>query len=195
MDSNNESAARTRPLSRSAPATSRPYRWLWAVLALGLAAAGCSDGPTAPAIDGSEEVCIDDFCAAYPAGWEVVEAGNRFVSFSHPRAEDVIATVGRVNLEGIASSAGGGWPLPAREVVDLFWQILDGGEAELSAVMLEAGGVYDSQGFISTGRLWHRLIPVTASRGFGIEVRAPNNSWREHADLFRNGLRILNEDL
>lgn len=170
-------------------------RTLAGAMALALFVVACSGGPSAPDIEGNEEVCIADFCATYPTGWEIVEAGDRFVSFAHPMATDVIATVGRVNLEGIAASAGSSWPVPARDVVDLFWEILDGGEAELSAVSLVEDGSLDSQGFIGTGRLWHRLVPVTASRGFGIEVRAPNTSWREHAAVFRSGVRILNEDL
>lgn len=117
------------------------------------------------------------------------------MSFSHPDSEELVATVGRVNLEGIAVSAGAVWPVPAREVVELLWSLLDGGEAELGTATLVEDGSYDSRGFVSTGRLWHRLIPVTASRGFGIEVRAPNSSWEEHADVFRQGLEVLNEDL
>lgn len=168
---------------------------LAAIAALALLAVGCSSGADAPTFDGTEEVCIPDFCVNYPSGWSVAETGPRFVAFAHPAGEDVIATVGRVNLEGITVNAGGTWPVPARDVVDLLWMILDGGDAELASVDLIADGALDSWGAISTGRLWHRLIPISASRGFGVEVRAPNSSWETHADIFRQNLVVLNEDL
>lgn len=164
--------------------------------ALGLALAGCGGGGAeAPPVGEIRSACIDDFCAAYPDGWVVEELGSRFISFTHPVSPDVIATVGRVNLEGIVVNSGGTWPAPPRDVVDRLWMLLDGGEAELGDVRLEEGGVYDSWGFISGGRLWHRLVPVSASRGFGVEVRAPNDSWESHADVFRRGIEVLNEDL
>ena len=163
--------------------------------ALVLLVAACGGGPDAPEISATEQVCIDDFCVEFPHSWTVVETGPRFVSFAHPESSEVIATVGRVNLEGIATSAGASWPVAPGDVVDLLWSILDGGDAELANVRLEPGGIYDSWGFVSTGRLWHRLVPVTPSRGYGVEVRAPNESWEEHADVFRSGLTVINEDL
>lgn len=173
----------------------RSIRWLAACAFVATFVVACGGGPDAPTVGATQQVCIDDFCATYPADWTVAETGERFVSFTHPDSSDVIATVGRVNLEGIAVNAGAAWPVAPRDVVDLLWSILDGGEAELANVMLEQGGVYDSWGFISTGRLWHRLVPVTPSKGFGVEVRAPNSSWEVHADVFRDGLVVLNEDL
>lgn len=165
------------------------------LLALALLAAACGGGPDAPVVAASEQVCIDDFCVDYPVGWSVAETGERFVSFTHPDSVDVLATVGRVNLEGIAVNAGATWPVAPRDVVDLLWSILDGGDAELANVTLEQGGVFDSWGFISTGRLWHRLVPVTPSKGIGVEIRAPNSSWEQHADVFRSSLIVLSEDL
>ncbi len=164
-------------------------------LAAAMLVASCGGGPNAPVIAATQQVCIADFCVDYPDGWTVAETGERFVSFTHADSADVIATVGRVNLEGIAVNAGASWPVAPRDVVELLWSILDGGEAELANVMLEQGGVYDSWGFISSGRLWHRLVPVTPSKGFGVEVRAPNSSWESHANVFRSGLVVLNEDL
>lgn len=155
----------------------------------------CGSGADAPPIGGTEQVCIDDFCVDFPDGWTVVEAEERFVSFRHSVEEDVIATVGRVNLEGIAVNAGATWPVAPRDVVELLWSILDGGGAELGNVSLEPGGVFDSWGVISTGRLWHRLVPVTPSRGYGVEVRAPNSSWEDHANVFRTSLVVRNTDL
>lgn len=160
-----------------------------------LLAASCSGGAAAPEVGESLQACNTDFCVDYPQGWIVLETGDRFISFEHDAADGILATVGRVNLEGIAVNAGGAWPVAARDVVDLLWDLLDGGEAELGGVELVQGGSLDSWGFISEGRLWHRLIPITASRGFGIEVRAPNASWEAHADVFRSGLVILNSDL
>ena len=166
-----------------------------AVLMAALAVGGCSAGLEAPAAGDPSEACIVDFCVAYPAGWEVVESGDRFISFVFSDADTVVATVGRVNLEGIATNAGASWPQPARDVVELLWSLLDGGEAELARVDLVRGGSLDSWGFISSGRLWHRLVPISASRGYGIEVRAPNASWEPHADVFRSGLVVLNTEL
>ena len=162
---------------------------------LAICAVACGGGVAAPPIDATAQVCIDDFCVDYPDSWTVAETGERFVSFTHPESDDVLATVGRVNLEGIAVNAGAAWPVAPRDVVDLLWSILDGGDAELANVMLEAGGVLDSWGFISTGRLWHRLVPVTPSKGIGVEVRAPNQSWEVHADVFRSTLIVTNDDL
>jgi hypothetical protein len=168
-----------------------------ALVAAGVAllAASCSEGATAPTVEESLQVCNQDFCVDYPIGWTVLETGDRFISFAHDATEGVLATVGRVNLEGITVNAGGEWPVPPRDVVDLLWDLLDGGEAELARVDLVEGGALDSWGFIGGGRLWHRLVPITASQGFGIEVRAPNAGWEPHADVFRTGLLILNSDL
>lgn len=171
------------------------YRFGRLLAMLALVAASCSGGATAPVVGEARQACNQDFCVDYPEGWTVLETGDRFISFEHEAEDGVLATVGRMNLEGITVNAGGVWPLAARDVVDLLWDLLDGGEAELARVELVAGGALDSWGFIGGGRLWHRLIPVTASQGFGIEVRAPNASWEPHADVFRSGLVVLNSDL
>lgn len=173
----------------------QPFRRTLVAITLALGATACGGGAVAPPIDATDQVCVDDFCVDYPNGWTVAETGELHISFSHPESEEVLATVGRVNLESIAVNAGAAWPVAPRDVVDLLWSILDGGDAELANVMLEAGGVLDSWGFISTGRMWHRLVPVTPSKGIGVEVRAPNQSWEAHADVFRSGLVVTAEDL
>lgn len=165
------------------------------LIAIVIVAAACSSGATAPPIDGVAEICIPDFCVDYPQSWKVVESGDRFVSFSYPEADGVVATVGRMNLEGIVVNAGGAWPVPPRDVIDHFWSLLDGGEAELAHVALAGDGALDSWGFIATGRLWHRLVPTSASRGFGIEVRGPNASWEAHAEVFRRNLVVVDSEL
>jgi len=165
------------------------------ILSLFLALAACSSsGADAPAVGEPAEACNEAFCVAYPAGWDVVDTGESYISFRYPGDEGILATVGRVSLEGITVNAGGTWPAPPREVVDLLWSLLDGGDAELSRVDLADDGSFDSSGFASGGRLWHRLVPVTASRGYGIEMRAPNASWEPHADVFRQSLVILDFD-
>ncbi len=164
------------------------------LVAVALLVAGCSDGAAAPELSESIQTCNPDFCVDYPSGWTVVETGERFISFAHDAQEGILATVGRVNLEGITVNAGGAWPVPARDVVDLLWDLLDGGEAELARVDLVEGGALDSWGFISGGRLWHRLVPISASQGYGIEIRGPNASWESHADVFRGNLVVLNSD-
>lgn len=162
------------------------------VATMALAAAACSNGIEGPAVGEVAEACVSEFCIDYPVDWEVVELGEEFISFRYPSAEGVVATVGRVNMEGVVVNAGGDWPQPARTVVDHLWSLLDGGEAELAARGLVVGGAIDSWGFISSGRLWHRLVPVTSSVAIGVEVRGPNNTWEDHADVFRQSVRVLN---
>jgi len=162
------------------------------LVVLVLLAVSCSNGPTAPMVGAATQACNPDFCIDYPEGWTVIETGDQFISFKHDEAEGILATVGRVNMEGIVVNAGGAWPLPARDVVELLWDLLDGGGAELARVDLVEGGSLDSWGLIEGGRLWHRLIPTSASQGYGIEVRAPNAGWEPHADVFRGNLIILN---
>ena len=165
------------------------------VVLFGLLLVSCSGSTAAPPVGESIQACNPDFCIDYPEGWTIIETGDRFISFENDVAEGILATVGRVNMEGITVNAGGAWPLPARDVVELLWDLLDGGEAELARVDLVEGGSLDSWGFIEGGRLWHRLIPISASRGYGIEVRAPNAGWEAHADVFRGNLIVLNSEL
>lgn len=166
-----------------------------ALLASALALVACSGGAVAPAVGEVAQVCITDFCVDHPVGWDVTELGDEFISFRHPDEEGTIATVGRVNMEGVVVNAGGVWPQNARTVVDHLWSLLDGGDAELAATQLVGGGSVDSWGFISTGRLWHRLVPVTSSVGVGVEVRGPHETWEAHADVFRQTVRVLETEL
>lgn len=165
------------------------------LLLVALVLGACSAGAPAPSVGNSEEVCNTDFCVGYPVGWDVVEVGDQFISFMHPSTDGVVATVGRVNMEGVVLNAGGQWPQSARNVVDHLWSLLDGGGAELTRVDLATGGALDSRGSVSTGRLWHRLVPVTSSVAIGVEVRAPNLSWEPHADVFRQSVQVLNSEL
>ena len=162
---------------------------------MGFVVSACgASGPEAPNYTDLDQACTTKFCVAYPAGWEVIDSGDGFMSFSHPAGEGILATVGRVNLEGIATNSGLTWPAQTEDVVTGLWSLFDGGGAELESVELVAIGEYDSAGSISSGRLWHRLIEVTASRGYGVEVRAPNPSWDGHADAFRAGFTLIDSE-
>ena len=170
-------------------------RLIAVLAAVGLAVGACgASGPDAPAYTDLAQACTADFCVSYPAGWELTDSGDGFMSFSHPAGDGILATVGRVNLEGVATNSGLTWPAQTEDVVSGLWSLFDGGGAELERVELVDIGEYDSSGAISTGRLWHRLIEVSASRGFGVEVRAPNPSWGAHAEAFRAGFALVDTE-
>ena len=162
--------------------------------ALILALGACSSGPPAPPIAAIANVCASEICVDYPDGWDVAEVGGNFISFTNPASSEVVATVGPVNMEAVVAGAGGAWPQAPRNVVDDLWRLIDGGEAELVQVELAAGGALDSWGLISTGRMWHRLVPLTATEAWGIEIRGPDGDWEPHADVFRRGFTVANSD-
>ncbi len=168
----------------------RAARFLAALGVVALSVA-CSAGASAPPVAEVAEICGAEFCVGYPAGWEPAEVGVGFISFSHPDVPSAVATVGSVNMEAVVNNAGGSWPVAARDVVDHLWRLLDGGQAELLRVDLTPDRSYDSVGRIEGGRLWHRLVPITATRAWGVEMRAPNASWESHAAVFRQNLVLL----
>ena len=131
-------------------------------------------------------MCIQLLCITYPDGWEVVEEGVGFVTFSHPDApEQALATVGPVNMEALVENAGRSWPASIEEVVRSFWQLLEEADvATFDRLQRLTGGAFRSQGSYEEGRLWHLLIPGNGNRAVGVEVRGPNPSWQTHADVF-----------
>jgi len=166
-----------------------------ALLALVVAviAGGCGDsGPEAPRLAAAVTRCTDSFCIAYPEGWEVVEATADFVSLRHPDApEQVLATAGRINMEGIVTAAGKTWPQTTDAVVRSFWEIIDGGGAELATIDPLQDGSVVSFGTFAGGRLWWRLTPVEGRNAIGVEVRAPNSTWADHADAILSSVTLL----
>ena len=159
------------------------------VVVLGAIAAACSTGIEAPPVGETDVVCAERFCIEYPAAWTVTDIGDSFATFAHPAAPDeVVASVGAVNMEGLVQAAGGTWPQTVDNVVRTFWSLADDGKAEVGEVRPLLDGSVSSSGVYQGGRLWFRLVPTSASRGLGIEVRAPNRTWGDHADVFLDGL-------
>lgn len=157
-----------------------------------LASTRGDDGPGAPAIAGSATDCFDDVCAEHPTGWEV-EVGDTFLSFRHPLdPEQVLGSVGKVNMEALVTETGGTWPAPPQDAARGFFELLgqdqDAGLDEGPFVLPD--GSVEAAGHLEGLRLWYRLIPVDGARGIGIEIRAPNDSWQPHADAWRTGLRV-----
>ncbi|GMQ86120.1 MAG: hypothetical protein BMS9Abin07_1693 [Acidimicrobiia bacterium] len=166
-------------------------RLLFAALLLVLTA--CATGPDAPPVDGVEVACIEPLCISYPAGWAVVEQGAGFIAFAHPDApEQALATVGPVNMQAVVENAGGSWPASTEQVVRSFWRLLEQADvATFERLQRDTGGAFRSQGSFEDGRLWHLLIPGTGNRAIGVEVRGPDASWQDHADVFFADVRIF----
>ncbi len=165
------------------------------VLALVLLAAACSTdaGPDAPPPGSTETICATPFCAAYPGDWDA-EAGDDFISFSHPVDPlQILGTIGRVDLQGIIQAAGGTWPADGEAVVRAFFELLDETQSASldEPVVTRADGSVLGNGRIEDLRIWYRLIPIDGSTGVGVEVRGPNASWEAHADLILDGVSVV----
>ncbi len=137
-------------------------------------------------------MCTETFCAQYPAGWNLVDRGDTFISLSHPDdPETLLATVGPVNMEGLVVANGGTWPQTVSGVVEAFWRAADGGEAELATSTILPDGSVESFGVFRSGRMWARLIPLTTTDAIGVEMRAPNRSWESHAEAFLDSVVVV----
>ena len=103
-----------------------------------------------------------------------------------------MASVGFVDMRGVAENAGRFWPATPETVVRAFWELLDDlGSAGLDELEELDDGSIRSNGSLDGGRLWHRLIPLEGPTGVGVEVRAPSKAWSEHADVIVDGLVIV----
>ncbi len=178
----------------------RPFAVLAVIVAvvagisLAIAANRSDDGPDAPPVDGLTIDCTTEtgVCAEHPTGWDV-EAGDTFLTFAHPLDPDqVLGSVGRVNMEGLVTGAGGTWPAPPEEVVRAFFELLgqDQDAGLEGAPELLPDGSVQAEGRLEGLHLWYRLVPGDGGRGIGIEIRAPNKSWQPHADAWRAGLVV-----
>lgn len=159
---------------------------VWGLLLAALVLAGCgASGPDAPAVDAVERVCSGELCIDHPTGWEV-ETGPGYIGFLHPDApEKAKATVAIVSMEAIATNAGTSWPAPAEDVARAFWTLLDqGGVGSLVTIERLTGGSIRTLGTYEGGAMWHLLVPLDGSDAIGVEVRAPNRTWDDHADVF-----------
>lgn len=160
------------------------------LLALVFVVAGCaSTGPDAPDPQTAETACIDAFCIDHPGDWDV-EVGDGYIEFRHPLAPDVAkATAALINMEAIATAAGGTWPATPEDVSRAFWLLVEEGDgAELATIERIPGGSIRTFGSQAEGRLWHLLLPVESATAVGVEVRGPNSTWEAHADVFFGGV-------
>lgn len=172
---------------------SRYARGMWrsAIGAILLVVGACSAGVDAPVAGSPESLCAGNFCLAYPSDWSVVEVGEDHAVFSHPATADGLgASVGQVNMESIVAASGGVWPQRTDAVVEAFWALLEAEGAKLAGLRFRDDGSVASSGALAGGRLWHRLIPIGDGRAVGVEVRAPNDTWAPHADVFLDGLEV-----
>ncbi len=163
-------------------------------ISVAIATSRSDSGPEAPPVEALITDCTTEtgVCVEHPTGWEV-EVGDTFLTFAHPAdPEQVLGSVGRVNMEGLVTGAGGTWPAPTEDVVRSFFELLgqdqDAG-IEGEPELLPDGSV-QAEGRLEGLHLWYRLVPVDGPRAIGIEIRAPNDSWAAHADAWRAGLDI-----
>ena len=154
------------------------------LVALLVITAGCSSGVAAPDPDPIAEVCTDAWCMAVPAGWGD-EVGDTYVAFNHDADLDNTFLTGNVvDMEAIVVASGGSWPASTEDVVVAFWSLLEEvGEGSLVRTQRLVGGAIRSWGTHSTGDMWYILVPVQGSVGIGVELRGPNDTWEEHADI------------
>lgn len=152
----------------------------------------CSSGVAAPEPGDTETVCAEQFCVSYPDDWDA-EPSDTFITFFHPADPlTVVASASGVDMQGVMEAGGEPWPAPPERVVRTFWRLLEeGGSAGLGEIETREDGSVVSEGSFDAGRLWARMIPVDGSDAIGIEVRAPNASWGEHASVFVDGLTVL----
>jgi hypothetical protein len=163
-----------------------------AVVMLALLAAACSSGPSVTAVGETSLACTDRFCVTHPTSWEIVDQGSGHVSFANADDPDtLIATAGVVNMRGLVEANGGTWPQSTRGVVEVMWTALDNGKADLGEIRSLEDGSVRSFGVFQGGRLWHRMVPVDATRAVGVDVQAPSGEWETHADVFLAGLQVL----
>ncbi|MDX1691741.1 MAG: hypothetical protein R3290_12035 [Acidimicrobiia bacterium] len=160
------------------------------VVALVAAACGGEAGPEAPPVGAVETSCSETACVDHPAGWDV-EVGETYLAFRHPDdPERVVASVGDVDMAALVETVGGEWPAPPRAAIEAFWDLIGGGEdASLDGIETRDDGAIRSEGELEGLRMWHLLVPGFARTGIGVEVRAPNDSWEAHADVFLGSLR------
>lgn len=154
------------------------------LVALAVAMSACSSGPAAPPVGQGAQACTDAFCVTIPDGWEA-EVGQTYISAHHSLAPaNTFLTVGVINQQALVETAGGQWPVPAADVVAAFWSLLESaGVGEFERSQRVVGGAERSWGVHEDGDMWHLLWPTSGSGAIGIEVRAPNDSWEDHADF------------
>ena len=159
-------------------------RILGLMMAAGLTIASCSSGPAAPPVTPTIETCTSALCMEAPKGWDG-EIAETHIAFHHEIAPDeTFLTANAVDLEAIATAAGGSWPATTEDVMAAFWSLLEeADEGRLIRTERMVGGAIRSWGTHSTGDMWYLIVPVDLSSGIGVEVRAPNNSWETHVDV------------
>lgn len=160
-------------------------------LVIVIAAASCGDseqGPAPPEPGRVQTVCLPEFCVDYPSDW-VIEVGENFVRLEHPLGP--LASVGKIDMEGVVTNAGDVWPTDPASTMESFWKALDElAEADVDTIEDRGAGIVDSEGELDGQRLWHRLLVVDAPRAWGAEMRAPDARWETHAEIIVASLRL-----
>lgn len=155
-----------------------------------LLVAACGSGSTAPTIGVLETVCVDTFCVDVPQGWSVTDQGTNFMVLENPAAPDALITIAPMNMEGVAVAGGREWPISRSEVVEVRWAVVEDGQADVQTVEPQLDGSVDSYVVLPDGYAWHRLVTVDSPRAYSIELRAPDRSWRDHADVVRESFTL-----
>lgn len=155
-----------------------------------IAVTSCS-GDTAepaPAPGAVQTLCLAEFCIDYPSDWEVTDVGADFLVLAHSGGAE--ASVGPIDMQGVAESAGVSWPQDPEETARSFWLLLDDlGDAKLDRVAVTPQGAVDSEGTLDGRTLWHRLLPTAPPRAVGVELRGDGPSWEPHAAIIVGSLR------
>ena len=147
----------------------RTYRLCILLLVLG----ACTPGPDAPTPARAETLCSVEFCVSYPSDWSVDEIAGDFAVFSHPDGEGAVAaSVGQINMRGLADATERHWPQPPAVAVQAFWELLEPEDGALDGFRVRSDGSVSSSGTFRDGHLWHRLVPIDADRAVGVEIRA-----------------------
>ena len=165
------------------------------LLALLLVVAACGDsGPEAEPVPGVSTVCIDGWCLDHPVDWQVEErAGGLW--FNHPAddEESLLAVTAVIDMGRFVENVGSTWTGNTEVAVRSYWEILNRVDGELETVT-EVGDAVRSEGTVEDGlRQWHIMIPDSSTESdrdaFAVVVRAPNETWAQHAEVFLGNVR------
>lgn len=138
-----------------------------------------------------ETACTVEYCVDYPEGWDA-ETGDTFINLRHPSdPEQVEATLGQVDMERLVELSQGVWPTSTENVVRILWdQLGELQDARLDQVTPQPDGSVRAVGRLEGRVMWYRLIPVSATDAIGVEFRAPDLDWSDHADAILDSVVV-----